>query len=101
LWRIIAVDFYGAKPDAWRMQPVLLAGVAAQRGAVAEHGAWHVTGAEIKAIRRGAGLTQRVFAEAIGMQPNSLARIERGERSVTPRVMAAVRLLETVYRLRA
>lgn len=59
-----------------------------------------MTGADVRAVRRAAGMTQKTFAEAIGLQPNSLARIERGERTVTARVMAAVRLLETVYRLR-
>lgn len=59
-----------------------------------------MTGADIRAVRRAAAMTQKQFAEAIGLQPNSLARIERGERPVTARLIAAVRLLEMVYRLR-
>lgn len=59
-----------------------------------------MNGQELRAIRHAAGLTQRAFAEAIGLHPNSLARIERGERPVTARLIAAVRLLEMVHRLR-
>lgn len=59
-----------------------------------------MTGQELRAIRHAAGLTQRAFAEAIGLRPNSLARIERGERPVTAQVLAAVRLFRFVYRLR-
>lgn len=48
---------------------------------------------EFRAARARLGLTQSAFAERLGMAPNSVARMERGERPVTARTAAAVALL--------
>lgn len=38
-----------------------------------------MTGAELRALRRAAGLTQRELAAIVGLHRNTLARLERGE----------------------
>lgn len=38
-----------------------------------------MTGAELLALRRAAGLTQRELAAIVGLHRNTLARLERGE----------------------
>jgi len=52
-----------------------------------------VTGKELRAIRRRLGLSQRRFAPWVGLQPNSLARLERGERQVSETLAILARLL--------
>jgi transcriptional regulator with XRE-family HTH domain len=50
-----------------------------------------MTGTELRALRRRAGHSQRTLALALGMNPNSLAILERGERPVRQVVALAVR----------
>jgi transcriptional regulator with XRE-family HTH domain len=52
-----------------------------------------VTGGELRQIRRRLGLSQREFAPRVGLQPNSLARLERDERQVSETLAILARLL--------
>jgi transcriptional regulator with XRE-family HTH domain len=52
-----------------------------------------VTGKELRAIRLRLGLSQRTFAPRVGLQPNSLARLERGERQVSETLAILAQLL--------
>jgi transcriptional regulator with XRE-family HTH domain len=52
-----------------------------------------VTGTELRQIRDRLRLTQAAFAARLGMTPNSLARLERGERGVSETVAILARLL--------
>ena len=42
-----------------------------------------MTGSELASLRHALGLTQAQFAPLLGLRPDSLARLERGERGVT------------------
>ena len=48
---------------------------------------------DLRQLRDMLGLTQAELAERIGMHPNSVARMERGELAISARTAAAVRLL--------
>jgi transcriptional regulator with XRE-family HTH domain len=50
-----------------------------------------MTGAEMRRLRRRAGLSQRALAETLGLHPNSLARMERDELRIREVVALAVR----------
>jgi transcriptional regulator with XRE-family HTH domain len=50
-------------------------------------------GPELKRIRKRLKLTQAQFAEQIGIAPNSLARLENGERAITEPTARLIRLL--------
>jgi transcriptional regulator with XRE-family HTH domain len=52
-----------------------------------------VTAKQFKAIRRRLGLSQRALAETLGLHPNSVARLERGEMTITTLVANFVTLL--------
>ncbi len=52
-----------------------------------------MTGQELRRLRRRLGLSQSKLAEAIGMQKNSVARMERGERPIMKTTELAVRYL--------
>lgn len=52
-----------------------------------------MSSADLRAFRDMLGLTQAELAERIGMHPNSVARMERGELAISARTAAAVRLL--------
>ena len=54
-------------------------------------------GAELKRRRERAKLTQAGLAEKIGVDPNSLARMERGERGVS---LSTAQALASVLRCR-
>jgi transcriptional regulator with XRE-family HTH domain len=48
---------------------------------------------QLRRIRKRLKLTQAQFAERIGIAPNSLARLERGERAITEPLARLIRLL--------
>lgn len=52
-----------------------------------------VTGEELRRIRRRLGLTQAGLAARLGIEANSLARLERGERAVSATLALLARLL--------
>jgi transcriptional regulator with XRE-family HTH domain len=52
-----------------------------------------MTGEQLRQARKRLGMTQKEFAEAIGMQTNSLAMIERGLRPVVKTTELAVKYL--------
>jgi transcriptional regulator with XRE-family HTH domain len=55
-----------------------------------------MTGQELRQARMRLGMTQKQLAEAIGMQKNSLAMIERGLRPVMKTTELSVRYLLVV-----
>jgi transcriptional regulator with XRE-family HTH domain len=50
----------------------------------------------LRATRTALGLTQSAFADAIGMHVNTIACMERGEKPITPRTVAAVEMLRRI-----
>jgi DNA-binding transcriptional regulator YiaG len=52
-----------------------------------------MTGTELKAIRKRAGLTQVQLADLVGLHWNSIARQERGEVRITEPVARLIRLV--------
>jgi transcriptional regulator with XRE-family HTH domain len=52
-----------------------------------------MTGEELRALRHRLGLTQRAFAEQLGVEANSLARLERDERTIGQTLAILARLL--------
>lgn len=52
-----------------------------------------MSSADLRALRDVLGLTQAELAERIGMHPNSVSRMERGELAISARTAAVVRLL--------
>ena len=52
-----------------------------------------MTARQSKAIRRRLGFSQRALAEKLGLHPNSVARLERGEMTITTLVANFVTLL--------
>jgi len=52
-----------------------------------------MSGKELRRLRERLGLTQSELAEAIGMQKNSVARMERYERPILKTTEMAVRYL--------
>jgi repressor LexA len=56
-----------------------------------------MSGDELKRRREQLGMTQEQLAQALGVAPNTVARWERGERSIPPHLALA---LETIERRR-
>lgn len=52
-----------------------------------------MSAADLRQARDLLRLTQSQLAERLGMHPNTVARMERGELAVSPRTAATVRLL--------
>jgi transcriptional regulator with XRE-family HTH domain len=52
-----------------------------------------MTGAELRKARERLNITQTELADAIGMQRNSIARMERGERPMLKHTELAVKYL--------
>lgn len=50
-------------------------------------------GAELRALRRSANMTQAAFAAEIGVTPNALARQERGEIGMRETVLRLARVI--------
>jgi transcriptional regulator with XRE-family HTH domain len=50
-------------------------------------------GKQLRRVRKRLGLTQAQFAAQIGIAPNSLARLERDERTITEPLARLVRML--------
>lgn len=49
-----------------------------------------MVGAQVRHLRKKRGLTQLALAQAIGIDRNSLARIERGEQNLTVTTLAQI-----------
>jgi transcriptional regulator with XRE-family HTH domain len=47
-------------------------------------------GEQVRRLRKARGLTQRAFGATIGIDPNLLGRIERGEQNLTVRTLARI-----------
>lgn len=58
-----------------------------------------MSSAELRAIRDRFGWTQSQLADAIGMHPNTVACMERGDKPISPRTVAALEMLTRVMRL--
>ncbi len=56
-----------------------------------------MTGEQMRRIRKRLGLTQRAFAQEMGWHPNSVAKAERGEMTITPMAARLARLLLTIH----
>ncbi len=54
-----------------------------------------MTGTQLRATRLRLGLTQAQLAQRLGVQSNSVARLERGERGISEPVARLVRLIES------
>ena len=59
-----------------------------------------MTGKEVRRVRKLLGLTQRVFAERVGVNPNTVARWERDEVTVGSTAAILIRLLAQLARQR-
>ena len=59
-----------------------------------------MTGKEVRRVRKLLGLTQRAFAERVGVHANSCARWERGELTVGSTAAILIRLLAQLARQR-
>lgn len=58
-----------------------------------------MNGTELREVRYSLGLSQRQFAEELGICSNSVARAERNERNISPSVEKLARLLLKVREL--
>ena len=52
-----------------------------------------MTGRQLRRIRKRLGMTQREFAKEMGWHPNSVARAERDEMTISPTAGKLARLL--------
>ncbi len=57
-----------------------------------------MTGKQLRRIRRELSLTQAELAEEIGVAPNTVARWERDERSISEQTSILVRMLAEAAR---
>ena len=57
-----------------------------------------MTRTDLRATRAALGFTQQQLADAIGMHPNTVACMERGDKPISPRTAAAVEMLVRVMR---
>jgi transcriptional regulator with XRE-family HTH domain len=55
-------------------------------------------GSEVRRVRKQLGLTQRAFAERVGVNPNTVARWERDELTVGSTAAILIRLLGQPHR---
>ena len=56
-----------------------------------------MTGREVRRVRKRLGLTQRAFAIRVGVNPNTVARWERGEVTVGSTAAILIRLLGQLH----
>ena len=56
-----------------------------------------MTGEQMRRIRRRRELTQREFAHEMGWHPNSVAKAERGEMTITPMAARLAKLLLAIH----
>ncbi len=56
-----------------------------------------MTGEQMRRIRKRLGLTQREFAHEMGWHPNSVAKAERGEMTITPMAARLAKLLLAIH----
>ena len=52
-----------------------------------------MTGNQLRRIRKRMGMTQKTFAREMGWHPNSVARAERGEMTISPTAERLAKLL--------
>ena len=52
-----------------------------------------MTADKLRALRERLGFTQSQLADALGMHANTVACMERGEKPISPRTVAALELL--------
>jgi len=57
-----------------------------------------MSGREVQRVRRLLSLTQRVFAERVGVTPNTVARWERDELTVGSTAAILIRLLGQLHK---
>ena len=57
-----------------------------------------MTHADVSALRDALGFTQAQLADAIGMHVNTVACMERGEKPISPRTVAALEMLRRIMR---
>ncbi len=57
-----------------------------------------MSSAELRAIRERVGWTQSQLANALGMHPNTVACMERGDKPISARTVAALEMLTHVMR---
>lgn len=53
-------------------------------------------GSDLRALRESLGLTQSALADALGMHANTVACMERGEKPISKRTAAALKMLARV-----
>jgi transcriptional regulator with XRE-family HTH domain len=53
---------------------------------------------DLRDTRTALGFTQQQFADALGMHANTVACMERGEKPISPRTVAAVEMLARLMR---
>jgi DNA-binding XRE family transcriptional regulator len=63
-------------------------------GGFYKRGILHMTGAQIKSLRKALGYTQARLAEEVGVTANTIARYEREELNPSPPVQKLLKLLE-------
>ena len=56
-----------------------------------------MTGEQMRRIRKRLGLTQREFAQEMGWHPNSVAKAERGEMTITPMAARLAKFLLAIH----
>jgi len=59
-----------------------------------------MTGLQFRLLRNRLGLSQAKLADQLGMTANSIARLERGERTITDATAKHARLLEKYTKLK-
>jgi transcriptional regulator with XRE-family HTH domain len=57
-----------------------------------------MTSVELRDVRTSLAMTQQQLADAIGMHVNTVACMERGEKPISPRTVAALEMLRRVMR---
>lgn len=55
-----------------------------------------LTPSELRTVRDRLGMTQAQFADALGMHVNTVACMERGDKPISSRTVAAVEMLQRV-----
>ena len=55
-------------------------------------------GTELRALREKVGMTQEQLAKELGVAANTVARWERGERTIPPHLPLALKTIEQSYK---
>lgn len=59
-----------------------------------------MTGQDLRALRSAIGWTQREMGDELGIHPNTVARLERGELPITKRMAQTIKLVSDVAYMR-